>query len=125
MNTSLVIAAMLSLVMATTHSIMGEKYFLPRLYKPVLPFHLGTELFINRTLRTAWHFISLAWGFAAILLLFFAAEPLDETARWVCYVLVIWYGASALLSFVISRARHFSWVVLLAIALFTALGTLG
>ena len=124
MNISLVIAAMLSLVMATTHSIMGEKYFLPRLYKPVLPFQLGTELFINRTLRTAWHFISLAWGFTAVLLLFFATEPLNDTARWVCYVFITWYGASALVSLILSRARHFSWVVLMAIALFIGLGTL-
>ncbi len=123
MNTSLTIAALLSLFMGMVHSLMGEKYFLPRLYKPVLPFHLGTELFINRTLRTAWHFITLAWVAAALVLWLLAARfPLNDDVRTVGYILVGWYLASAFLSLIISRGRHFSWVVLSAIAALTWLG---
>ncbi len=122
MNAYLFSAGILSILMAIIHSLMGEKYFLPRLYKPVLPFHLGTEIFINRTLRTAWHFVSLSWVGGGLALIYLAQSPHTQLFSGFCWIVGGWYLASALLSLFLSHGRHFSWVVLLVIALLTFLG---
>ncbi len=123
MNTYLLFAGILSVLLAIIHSLMGEKYFLPRLYKPVLPFHLGTEIFINRTLRTAWHFVSLSWIGGGVALIYLAMSPHTELFTGFVWIVGGWYLASAVLSMVLSHGRHFSWVVLLIISLLTFLGS--
>lgn len=122
MNGYFIAAGVLSMALGIAHSLIGEKYFLPRLYKPVLPFHLGSELFINRTLRTAWHWISLAWFSVAILLFYLSFQMLSHVTRWICILIICWLLTSALLSFVFSRGRHLSWLVLVVIALLIYLG---
>ena len=122
MNLYLLIAGILSFLMAIVHSWMGEKFFLPRLYKPVLPFHLGTEIFINRTLRTGWHFVSLSWMMGGLALFYLAQSPHTQLFQGFCWIIGGWYLASALLSILLSHGRHFSWVILLIIAILTFLG---
>ncbi len=122
MNGYLFSAGIISLIMAIIHSLMGEKYFLPRLYKPVLPFHLGTEIFINRTLRTAWHFVSLSWIGGGAALIYLSMSPHTPLFTGFVWIVGGWYLASALLSLLLSRGRHFSWVVLFAIGILTILG---
>ena len=106
MDPILVLAALLALGIACSHSYLGEKYILIRLFRREnLPKIRGSDWFTKRTLRFAWHITSIAWiGMAAALLW----EPRIAIAAA--------FGASALLVLFASRGRHYAWIVFLAIA---------
>ena len=107
MDWRLALAAALACGIAAGHSYLGERYVLMRLFRRegVLPRLFGSELYTRRVLRFAWHITSVAWiGLAAATL----APPR--------VVVALTFLASALVSFVGARGRHYSWVVFLAIA---------
>lgn len=117
MQTSLLIAAALTILIGLAHSYLGERYMLIRLFRRTdLPSLFGSDWFTKRTLRFAWHITSIAWwGFAAILIAL-AKEDLQNPRQITLQAIAVTFGVSALLTVTASRGRHFAWIVFLAIA---------
>jgi len=118
----LLLAALLTILIGAAHSILGERYVLPLLLRrPDLPKLLGSSEFTARTLRFVWHLTTIAWwGFAAFF--FLTAQgpvPYQSAAAVLAYVFL----ASAVLTAVASRFRHFAWLVFLVIGLIALYGS--
>ncbi|TSD87415.1 hypothetical protein FFK22_017230 [Mycobacterium sp. KBS0706] len=116
----LLAAALLLVVTAVVHSVVGER----RLISPVLARHDGIlkSPLARFVLRFAWHITSVAWIVIALIL---AVLVLDPTAvRWWAAVgtgaIFTAIGAFTALS---SRGRHIGWPFLTGIGL-TALASL-
>ncbi len=109
MEWSLALAAGLTVLLAAAHSILGERFILVRLLHQDLPHLFGSDAFTKRTLRFAWHAMSL-WGFALA-----SVMVLDPGAA-ILVVLIVTFVATALLTAIISRGQHLSWIVELVIA---------
>jgi hypothetical protein len=114
---ALYLAALALVGISFSHSYLGERYLLMRLFRrrEQLPRLFGSTEYTQRTLRFACHVTSVAWlGFAALLLLA-ARAPVDTPTLGAVV------GAVFALHFAIafggSRGRHYSWVVFLAVAL--------
>lgn len=117
MNSYLLIAAVLAFVIGALHSLLGERYVMRRVITDSMPPLAGSPIFMRRTVWFAWHLTTLLfWGFAAMLLNMSVGTGALFTAR----AIVAWtFVACAILSVVVTRARHFSWFVFAAIAVCT------
>jgi hypothetical protein len=112
--TSLHVAAILLLLLGVAHSVLGERFILVRLFRRGdLPRLFGGPEFTIGTLRFAWHITTVAWWAIAVLLWQAGSGTLTERST----LAVIGFAAvaSGLLPLVITRGRHLSWVVLLAV----------
>lgn len=111
MDWRLVAAACLTAVLALAHSVLGERFILRRLMHRDLPHLFGGDAFTKRTLRFAWHALTIAWiGIAAILVWAPGAVTVSIT--------LVVLAATALITVTVSRGQHLSWVVdLVVIAL--------
>ena len=120
----LYIAAALALAVGAAHSILGERYILIRLFRrPDLPRLFGGTELTKRTLRFAWHLTSIAWwGFGAILALLARDAATVSALAW---VVAVTFLVSAALAAAVSRGRHLSWLVFLAIGLIAASAAVG
>lgn len=116
MRSSLMIAAVLTILVAAAHSYLGERYILMRLFRRTeLPKLFGGVEFTKQTLRFAWHITSIAWlGLASLIVVLASAsgEAQLTQARLIAGV----FGISGVAALVGSRGRHLSWVVFFAIA---------
>ncbi len=114
MSTLLYTAAFFTFAIGITHSILGERYILTRLFRrDNLPKLFGGMEFTKRTLRFAWHLTTIAWwGFSAILILL--AED-SFTFQNISMVIALTFIISGTISLVASKGRHYSWVVFLFI----------
>lgn len=121
----LFVAAGLVIALGLAHSYLGERYILIRLFRRTdLPKIFGSEAFTRRTLRFAWHLTSIAWfGFAALLLIADGAGGSTVTVARVGEVVSVTSVVSALVTFLGSRGRHLAWLVFLAIAVLSWIGT--
>jgi hypothetical protein len=118
-NTYLLVAAGLSAVGGVLHSFLGERLILSRLSTASLPETLGSSVFTLRVLRLFWHLVSVAWwGFTALLVLL-ASMPASDENRRLIWAIALTFLAFAVVSFIGSRGKHFSWSVLLIIAVLT------
>ena len=101
------------------HSILGEKYIIVRLLRrDDLPKLRGADTFTKQTIRFGWHLTTIAWwGFAAILFLVAGAPVHVTVSDGILMAIGATFFLSALLSLVLTRARHLSWILFLAIAL--------
>jgi len=78
-----------------------------------LPKLFGSSEFTVRTLRFAWHIITVAWfGFAALLL---RAGHGDLTTSGTLRIIGATAIVSGLLPLFITRGKHLSWVILFCI----------
>ncbi len=116
MNFYWILAAALTFFIGAAHSILGEKFFLPHVFKKVDPLAFGNMLFFNRTARVAWHLTTLTWWALALLLIFAARDASDNSLRLMVRVVAVLFGVSGIFSLVESRGRHLSWIVFFAIA---------
>ena len=116
MNIPLTIAAVLVILLGVAHSYLGERYILIRLFRREnLPQLFRSADFTKRTLRLAWHIMTvLAFGFAALL--FVLAPSGRDDIRPLLNIIAATFAFCGLTSVVISRARHLSWIVFFAIA---------
>lgn len=109
------IAALLAFSTGIAHSVLGERYILIRLFRHNdLPKLFGGTEFTTRTLRFAWHLTTIAWWGAAAL--FFAMAQAPLTSGLVSSILGVVFLATALVTFVVSRGHHLSWLVFAAIS---------
>ena len=117
MNISMMIAGVLTVILGLMHSVLGEKLLLGPLFRQTeMPKLLGSSLFARRTLRMAWHLTTiLLLGIGAIIIVYSRAET-SPTVDWFLKIFSLTFGLCALISLIGSRAKHFSWVVFLAIA---------
>ncbi len=123
MNTYFFIAGILAFIVGFAHSYLGERFFLPRLRQKEQEMDVGTEKFVNRTLRGAWHLATLASWSSAVLMIAFAFRPLDDSIIIVGRVMSNFYLFSGLLSVFMSHGRHLVWIIFFVLSLITWLGT--
>ena len=110
----LYLAAFLSAVLGLAHSVLGERYILVRLFRREdLPKLFGSTQFTTRTLRFAWHITTVAWcGFAALLVQLAQGQLTSSSTLQI----IGWtFVASGFLPLIITRGKHWSWLVLFAI----------
>jgi hypothetical protein len=120
------IAAGLSFLIGLSHSILGERYILVRLFRrDDLPKLLGSDFFTKRTLRFAWHLTTIAWwGFAIILIAL--SNELTDLKTSILYIISAVFFVSGLMSAGFTRLKHLSWIVFFLIAGFcTYVATFG
>jgi hypothetical protein len=120
MNIYFTIAAVLFVLLGIAHSYLGERFILIPLFKRGhLPKIFNSDLLTERTLRFAWHLLTVAWfALAAILL---TPEMLSSDTATVKIIAAASF-ISSLISLVIARGKHFSWIFLLAISILVWLG---
>lgn len=114
MTAALYSAATLLVIVGIAHSYLGERYLLGRLARfGDLSKVFRDPVFAFRVMRLAWHITSLAWfGFAALLVLL--AHP-PVTAQGIGTAIGIIFLAHGVISLVIARGKHLSWVLFLAV----------
>jgi branched-subunit amino acid transport protein len=116
MSAPLLVAAALAVFLALAHSYLGERYILMPLFRrSELPPLLGGSEFTKQTLRLAWHVTSVL-GLAVAALLAALATPGGITGRTTAQILSAACAVSGLVALVVSRGKHLSWIVFLAIA---------
>lgn len=109
-NWSIAAATLLTLI-GLLHSVLGERYLLGPLLRD-MPRGPLSPLFAKRTLRAAWHIMSVAlWGLAAVLV-----RP--ESAFDVVAVNLL---VSAALLGAWTRGAHFAWPLFAATGVMSAL----
>jgi hypothetical protein len=118
MTETLVIAAVLAVAIGIAHSWLGEQYIIVRLLRrPDLPKLFGDDSFTRQTIRFGWHLATVAWwGFGAVLIVLSGSLPGITVAEGVTLAISVTFLASGVLALVVTRGRHLSWVVFLAIA---------
>jgi len=107
MEILLYLAALMTFLIGITHSVLGEKYILIRLFKKNnLPKLFGGTEFTQLTLRFAWHITTIAWwGFAAILVLL---AQKSFTFQNIAMVIAVTFLVSSAVTIVMSRGRHYA-----------------
>ncbi|MDH3456715.1 MAG: hypothetical protein OER90_07710 [Gemmatimonadota bacterium] len=122
MNTYLLAAAALSAAGGVLHSVLGERLILSKLTTAGLPELIGSSVFTLRVLRVFWHLVSVAWwGFAGLLVLLATMPGSGEHQRLI-WAIALTFLTSAAVSLSVTRGKHFSWSVLLVVAVLTWLG---
>jgi hypothetical protein len=122
MNVPFVMAAVLTAMVGIAHSYLGERYILIRLFRRGnLPDLFRKHDFTRRTLRLAWHVTTLlAFGFTAVLLVLASQDR--EEIRTLARIISVTFAASGLLSLIVVRGRHLSWIAFFAIAVLVWVG---
>jgi hypothetical protein len=122
MNYHFLIAALLTYAIALAHSILGEWLIIIPLSRTELPQLLGRENAMERVLRFAWHLTTVVLFGLATLVAFWSTTAVDAAIAAMSEAAAATFAASAVLSLVLTRARHFSWYVFAAIAILLWLG---
>ena len=117
----LYLAALILVIVAFIHSILGEKYILIRLFRrDNLPKLFGSDDFTKKTLRFAWHITSIAWlGLAGIMILL--AQP-EINKGQIGQIIVLTFVAHFAISLIASKGKHLSWLAFLAMSLLIFFG---
>lgn len=114
-----ILVVALALGLGLAHSYLGERYILRRLFRRgPLPELFGSDWFTRRTLRFAWHLMTLAyWGLVATAVVVArAGEDAAAMRDGVLAVVAVTFIGSGVVAFGATRGRHLSWIVFLAIA---------
>lgn len=119
MTQSLVLAALVTTIVAITHSWLGEVRLIGPLLSPEHRIGVLAHRYARLILRFAWHITSLAWICIAGILLTLSSVPLDRTGRMILACIAVTFLISGLISLIISRGRHLGWPLLLAVAAFS------
>jgi hypothetical protein len=124
--TAFTAAAMLAIVVALVHSILGEMMIFRRLCKPgrMIPTDGGERLLGSnvRILWASWHVLTVfGLGMAAILLRL-ASSARTAEHDFIAQAIVVSMLGGSLLVLVGTRGRHPGWVGLLGVALLVWLG---
>jgi hypothetical protein len=116
MNSALVSAAILAVLLAAAHSYLGERYILIRLFRREdVPKLFGGTTFTKRTLRFAWHITSvMALGFAGLLIVL--AQPDGADPRVQARIIAATFAACGVVALVGSRGRHPAWLAFFVMA---------
>lgn len=135
MNAYFVAAAGLVLVLAISHSVLGELLLIRRLSNDGLPalapFSLiempkmgltGSPEMARRTLRCTWHLPGvLGLGFAAILLWLALPTSRPTESAFLQTTMALTFIACSLVVLFLTSGRHPGWVAFAAIGILTLL----
>ncbi|MGA2003456.1 MAG: hypothetical protein ABSG70_08745 [Terriglobales bacterium] len=120
-NVLVLLAAMLLMVTASVHSVLGEQ----RLIRPLFARRegiLASEL-ARFVLRFAWHLTSITWLVVGLILVQLVRSP--TTARfWAVAATGVAFTGVGLFDAVASRGRHIGWPLLTGIGVATLLSLL-
>ena len=106
----LYISAFLLFAIGITHSVLGERYILIRLFRRTdLPKLFGSTEFTALTLRFAWHVTTIAWWGFAVILILLARQSFSFHS--ISMVIAVTFLSSGIISLVASKGRHYSWLV--------------
>lgn len=112
----LYLAAMLIVLTAVAHTVLGERFIISRLLRRDLPRLFGDDRFTKNTLRFAWHVTSIAWLLMAWILVVAASAPDSRFRSAVLTAIAVASAVSAVLPLYFTHARHLSWVAFAAVA---------
>jgi hypothetical protein len=123
LNIFFIISATIVFAISLAHTILGERFIINRLVAMDLFRLFGSEAFVKRTIRMAWHLTTVSWwGFSAMQV-YWATVELTRQVFVAGIILIVVYGTMSLFSIVVVKGRHWiSWVGFLIAAVFTALG---
>lgn len=114
MATLLYIAAFFAFLVGVAHSYLGERRIItPLLKRGNLPFVRGSEKNTATTIRIAWHLTTILFWVVAIILLLMARNALNFQSTAVVFACT--FLPLGLLSLVVSRGKHVSWLPFLII----------
>jgi len=115
LNIPYLAAASVLVILGLLHSLLGERLVIgPLVAHEALPKLLGSRGFMGRVLRFTWHVTTIAlWGIAGLLFFWSlrGGESFLEAA-----IVAVTLLLSAAISAVVARGKHFSWWVLLLVA---------
>lgn len=116
-NSALVMAAVLAIVLGVVHSWLGERRLIGPLLAPdTREGVLARSAFSRSVLRFAWHITSVAWwGMGAVLALL-ATMPLDAQGKLAVAAIAVTFLITGIVILITSRGRHLAWPVFVAIA---------
>jgi hypothetical protein len=123
MDLRLLIAGLLSATLAFSHSWLGERMILqPILGMQDLPTLRGSRRGMQKIVRFAWHLTSVYFFAVGAILFYFSRVAADAT---IIKIIVVTNCLSAIITFSVSRGRHYAWIVFLAIGILSwlSLGT--
>lgn len=119
-------AAILAIVVALVHSILGEVMIFRRLRKPgrVIPTDGGDRLLGSnvRILWASWHVLTVFGLGMAAMLLRLASSARSAEYDFVAQVIAVSMLGGSLLVLVGTRGRHPGWIGLLGVAVLVWLG---
>ena len=126
MNNYLLIASILLFVVAIGHSVLGEMLLLNYLKNVTgLPHIFKSDAFAKNTLRFVWHITSaIGLALAGILFCLCRLEFLNPAEILMVKIIAASMFASFLLSLIIARGKHLSWIAFLAIGVLCLFGVM-
>lgn len=123
MNYYLLTSACLITIVAMIHSLLGEKLIVKPILRLDLPHILGSDFLTKKTLRLAWHLMSVAaFGFAGILF-FYSFQVITNDASVTVKIISAVFIVSSVVSVFVAHGRHFSWWAFLLIGILAWLGS--
>jgi len=118
MNVAFLFAGAVAVAGGLAYSYLGERLILISLFRqrdlPRTPF--GDDIFTRHLLRGAWHFFAIMVWTAGGLLLALAPATLEGSAQIAVRIVAGYFAAFAVVVLVLSRGRHFAWLLGSAIA---------
>lgn len=126
MNEPFLLTGALAALGALGHGYLGERLLLtPLLARPDLPrTRLGGAAQTAMMLRFTWHFFTVVMISLAVVFVALGTEVAGGGNWTVVRILAGYFAVFGVLVLVLSRGRHFAWVIGLAAAVTAWLGTL-
>lgn len=100
----LIAAAIITVLIGSVHSYLGETSVLIPLFK-----RAEMPNYIKRLLRVAWHMTSLFWLAIAAQFAAMALYPGQERQSFVI-IMAVTFGLSTLIALLASKGKHLSWI---------------
>ncbi|MBU3916731.1 hypothetical protein KKA14_14465 [bacterium] len=116
MNIYFLIAAILILLIAVAHSVLGERMLIMPLHRMDLSEIKLPDAISKQILRFAWHLTTIVWWGAGFLVIYYARLGNTGNNGLPVKIISITFLLSSIFSFIWVRGKHFSWYVFLAIA---------
>jgi ABC-type Mn2+/Zn2+ transport system permease subunit len=125
LNTYLLAAAIVAVLVGVVHSALGEILVFRKLRNDTfVPNQAAAPLELRnvRILWATWHLASaFGIGFAAILLFLANSDTVPEPA--IAWALILSFAVGSALVMVATRGRHPGWIGLLIVSVLTYLGS--
>jgi hypothetical protein len=113
-DVTLQIAGVLAVLAGLLHGVLGETKVFPR--AQIEP------AWVRRLMRAVWHCGVVGWLAVGALLIAAPSFTADDGRRWIIAVGVAVYGSAAIANALVTRGRHFGWMVLSAVVVLTLMG---
>lgn len=127
MELNLMAAGITAFIVGLFHTILGEFLIFKRMRNGSIIPTQGHTLLKERHVRiiwASWHIVTIfGWSFGAVLINLSISSSAATSTHFILSAIIISMTISALLVLFSTKAKHPGWVGLLAIAIFTLIGT--